>query len=302
MKKALCWAVAILGFFTFCLVPNPQSRAWANKLGTELELTAVPAASIGFLSLTGYMLWKYRLSQPPDALGREGYRGPGEFYFGSFMGVSLVNTANWSFEPLGINPLSGNGIGNENVTAKNVKTDPSLVGGVKAGYFLDSIPYLGFEGEGSVTNNFRPRQVVAVKPPLSTSPAITQEQTNLIWIMAFNIVGRYGFFPDPDKDIPFGRLQPYIGIGPGVGVLYFQNDSAKNFGLNGEAGVRYMFTRNIAAFVEFDYFKQWDVQLGVQHLTIDGIVYDTNGEKSNGKTVHFDFDNQKIVCGLEYHF
>jgi len=85
-------------------------------------------------------------------------------------------------------------------------------------------------------------------------------------------------------------------------VLYFQNDSAKNFGLNGEAGVRYMFTRNIAAFVEFDYFKQWDVQLGVQHLTIDGIVYDTNGEKSNGKTVHFDFDNQKIVCGLEYHF
>ena len=289
--------MAILGFFTFCLVPGPGSRALANKLGTELELTAVPAASIAFLSLTGYMLWKDRLSQPPDALGREGYRGPGEFYFGGFMGVSLVNTANWSFEPLTVNTSQLN----ENVTAKNIMTDPGLVGGVKAGYFLDSIPYLGFEGEGSIASNYRPRQFIYTKPPLAP-PIITQEQNSRIWIMAFNIVGRYGFFPDPDKDIPFGRLQPYIGIGPGVGVLYFENDSAKNFGLNGEAGLRYMITKNIGTFVEFDYFKQWDVQLGEQYLEADYMRLLTNGTKSNGKTVHFDFDNQKIVWGLEYHF
>jgi opacity protein-like surface antigen len=300
MKKALCLAVAILGFFTFCLIPYPGSRALANKLGTELELTAVPAASVVVLGVTGYLLWKYRLSQPPDAMGKEGYHGPGEFYFGGFMGVSLVNTANWSFEPLAINPLSGNNIGNENVTAKNVKTDPGLTGGVKVGYFLDSIPYLGFEGEGSLASNYRPRQLVAVKPPLSPYPAITQEQGNLIWNMAFHIVGRYGFLPD--KDVPFGRLQPYIGIGPAVGVLYFQNDSAKNFGLDGIAGLRYMFTKNIGAFVEFDYLKEWDAQLGVQYITINGIRYLTNGEKNNGKTVHFDVDNQKIVCGVEYHF
>lgn len=55
MKKALCLAVAILGFFTFCLIPDPGSRALANKLGTELELTAVPAASVAFLSLGGYI-------------------------------------------------------------------------------------------------------------------------------------------------------------------------------------------------------------------------------------------------------
>src|SRR5208337_4513535 len=100
MKKSLCLAVAILGFLTFCLIPYPGSRALANKLGTELELTAVPAASVVVLGVAGYMLWKNRLSQPPDALGREGYHGPGEFYFGGFLGVSLVNTANWSFEPI----------------------------------------------------------------------------------------------------------------------------------------------------------------------------------------------------------
>jgi opacity protein-like surface antigen len=300
MKRLLCLAVASLAFFTFCLIPGPGSLALANKLGTELELTAVPAASVVVLGVGGYMLWKNRLSQPPDAEGMLGYRGPGEFYFGGFMGVSLVNTANWSFEPITINPLSGINNQNENVTAKNVKTDPSLVGGVKAGYFLDSIPYLGFEGAGSVTNNYRPRQLVAVKPTLSTNGALTQEQTNLIWIMAFHIVGRYGFLPD--KDVPFGRLQPYIGIGPAVGVLYFQNDSAKNFGMDGLAGLRYMVTKYIGAFVEFDYLKEWDAQLGDQFITINGIRYVANGTKSNGKTVHFDVDNQRIVCGLEYHF
>jgi opacity protein-like surface antigen len=295
MKKSLCLAVAILGFFTFCLIPDPGSRAWGNQLGTELELTVVPVASVALLGLGGYMVWKDRLSQPPDAVGREGYHGPGEYYFGGFMGASLVSNANWSWEPI------HGPDGHELQTAeKNVKTDPGLVGGLKAGYFLDSIPYLGFEGEGSIASNYRPRQVVTVKPPISGFAVVGQEQGNLIWDMAFHIVGRYGFLPD--KDVPFGRLQPYIGIGPDVTVLFFQNDSAKNFGLDGEVGLRYMVTKNIGAFVEWNYIKQWDVELGIQHLTSAGERYISSETKGAGKNVHFDFDNQKIVCGLEYHF
>jgi len=296
MKKALCLAVAILGFLTFCLIPDPGSRALANQLGTELELTAVPAASLALLSLGGYMLWKNRLSQPPDAVGMLGYHGPGEFYFGGFLGASFVNTANWSWEP-----IRSPSFLETQTAAKNVKTDPGPAGGLKVGYFFDRIPYLGLEGEGSLASNYRPRQQVAVKPPISNAPVFTEEQGNLIWSMAFHIVCRYGFLPDPDKDVPFGRLQPYIGIGPDVTVLYFQNDSCKNFGLDGEVGLRYMFTKNIAAFVEFKYIKQWDVQLGVQHLTSNGQRFITGGE-GEGKNVHFDFDNQKIVCGAEYHF
>ena len=55
-----------------------------------------------------------------------------------------------------------------------------------------------------------------------------------------------------------------------MGVLYFQNDSCKNFSLDSEVGVRYMITKNIGAFIEFKYIKQWDVELGVQHLTSNG--------------------------------
>jgi opacity protein-like surface antigen len=138
-----------------------------------------------------------------------------------------------------------------------------------------------------------------VKPPISPWPVYTEEQGNLIWNMALLIMGRYGFLPD--KEVPFGRLQPYAGIGPGVTVLYFQNDSCKNFCMNGEAGVRYYFTPKIVGLVEFQYIKQWDVELGAQHLTTGNQRW-INGTENEGKNVHFDFDNQKIVCGLEYHF
>lgn len=285
---------AIIVLIGCLILPGLNSRALANELGTNLELTLVPAASVAGVALAGYMLWKNRLSQPPDAKGILGYHGPGEFYFGAYAGASLVNTADWSFEPMVLSP------GNErNATAKNVRTDPGPAGGLKVGYFFDSCPYLGFEGEGSLASNNRPRQQVTVKPGVSASPTYTESQGNLIWTMALHIVGRYGFLRD--KEVPFGRLQPYVGIGPGLAMLYFQSDSAKNFSLDTEVGLRYMFTKNIGAFVEFKYIKQWDVQLGVQHLFSNGQRFDTGGA-GDGKNVHFDFDNQKIVVGLEYHF
>jgi hypothetical protein len=43
------------------------------------------------------------------------------------------------------------------------------------------------------------------------------------------------------------------------------------------------------------------VELGVQHVTTGGGRW-IEGQQAEGKNVHFDFDNQKIVVGLEYHF
>jgi hypothetical protein len=286
-------AILILSLLVYLFLPGLETPALANQQGTELELTLVPAATVTVVAVTGYWLWKNRL-QPQDH-GKLGYQGPGEFYFGAFGGVSLVNSANWSWEPI----QSPSWLNQIQTAERNVWTDAGPVAGVKAGYFFDSIPYLGLEGEGSISSNYRPRQQVFFKPAISPFPVYSEEQGNLIWTMALYIVGRYGFLQD--KEVPFGRLQPYAGIGPGVTVLYFQNDSAKNFSMVGKAGVRYYFTPKIVGLVEFHYIKQWDVQLGVQHVSTAGTRWIVGGQ-SEGKNVHFDFDNQHIVAGMEYHF
>ncbi len=271
------------------LMPAPTI---ANVLGDKLEITVVPAASIVVISIASYALWKNRFSQDQDA-GKLGYRGPGEFYYGGFIGASFVENADWENK-------KQTSIGFP-IVCKNIKTDPGPAGGLKVGYFFDSFPYLGLEGEGSIASNNQARQAIHISPPVGgTNVALTRQQNMLIWTMALHIVGRYGFLQD--KEVPFGRLQPYVGIGPGVGVLYFETDSCKNFSLDTEAGLRYMLTKHLAAFVEYKYFHQWDVQLGTQWIVINGVRHNLGDLGWEGKQTHFDFSNHKIVFGLEYHF
>jgi hypothetical protein len=97
-RSKLFTALFILTLTAYSFLPGMESPALANQLGTELELTLVPGASVAGMALAGYWLWKNRL-QVQDH-GNLGYRGPGEFYFGAFGGISLVNTANWSWEQL----------------------------------------------------------------------------------------------------------------------------------------------------------------------------------------------------------
>ena len=291
VKRGRGYLVGLIIILALCLLsPGPTM---ANETGTLLEVTAVPIASVAFLALGGYMLWKNRLSQPPEATGNLGYHGPGEFYFGAYAGASFVPNMDWNNKKQTSIPFP--------LDAQNITTNPGPAGGLKVGYFLDSCPYLGFEGEGSIASNNISSQTINISPPVAgTNVAQTRQQTMLIWTMAFHIVGRYGFLKD--AEVPFGRLQPYVGIGPNVGVLYFQDDSAKNFSLDTEAGIRYMFTKHFAAFVEYKYFHQWDVQLGTQWIVINGKRFNLGNVGWEGKQTHFDFNNHKIVAGLEYHF
>lgn len=264
-----------------CFALASPKTGWAMSSGNTLVITTVPAASVAGIAAASYLLYKNRFSQPADARGRFGYKGPGEFYIGSFFGSSFVSGTDWTYQ-----------IGQQNITARQMTIDPGVTGGIKLGYFLDSVPYLGVEAEGSIGNHPQPSQTVALHPPLAGANAgRVSGQTLLSWTMAFHLMGRYGFLPD--QEVPFGRLQPYVGLGPGLVMLYGEADSAKNFSLEVEAGVRYMFTKHLGGFLEYKFSKQWSVELESQQLAPATVTAN--------KAV-FDFDRHQVVVGLAYHF
>lgn len=274
LRAAMVAAVLVFGLFQ--VMPSP---AGAMSSGDTLEVTAVPIASVVGVTVAGYLLYKNRISQPETARGALGYKGPGEFFVGGFLGASCLPDSEWTFQ-----------IAGQNYKATNMGLDPGVTGGIKLGYFLESFPYFGIEAEGSIGRQKQPSQAVTLDRALRGGiQGQVPGQTLLIWTMALHFVGRYGFLQD--QEVPFGRLQPYVGIGPGLVVIYGEADSAKNFSLELEAGLRYMFTKNLGGFLEYKFSKQWSVELETQRLS--GLTA--------SKAV-FDFDRHQVVVGLAYHF
>ncbi len=148
--------------------------------------------------------------------------------------------------------------------------------------------------ESGVNNSYVNRRTLSLNRPIQgfTQAAVPNDFW-VNWTTALHIVGRYGFLPD--KEVPFGRLQPYVGIGPAFIVLYEEVDSAKNFGIDVMGGVRYMFTKHISAFVEYKYNHQWGVEIE------DHPFYLPNGTVGRGMAT-LDFDSHKVVMGMAYHW
>lgn len=208
-----------------------------------------------------------------------------EFYAGGYLGGTQVATENWKYSRFG-------------TELRDVRYDPGVVGGVKFGYFFDqpwfNFPYLGVEAETNVTRNSVREQQVHIRLP---GGGVTRGWLHVNklyqWTLAMHFIGRYGFFPD--KEVPFGRLQPYVGVGPAFVVVYANDDSAKNFALSVLGGVRYMMLKNVSAFVEFKYTQQWDIELeATPYYTLAGV--------ERRGVAKMDFTSFKGVVGVAYHF
>ena len=112
----------------------------------------------------------------------------------------------------------------------------------------------------------------------------------MIWAMQTNLLARYGFLKD--KEVTFGRLQPYVGIGPGFEIIYCRKDSAKNLAIETMAGVRYMFTPKVALFCEY----KFSYQFAVEYQDFSPAKY------GQGGTMTFDVPHHRFVLGVSYHF
>jgi opacity protein-like surface antigen len=279
--KGLACVLVILGLL---LPPWGGNPVFAAGGDTKLAIGASILGVIG-TSAIAYGMWRNRPSQQGK---KEPGLFPGEFYVGGYLGGSLVQSADLKYEG-SILPAGGG-----TVSTSRQKFDPAVVAGLKLGYFLKSIPYLGFEAETNFANNYVRRQQVSLSRPIQGSTtAFLPNDDWVTWTMALHIVGRYGFLRD--QEVPFGRLQPYVGIGPGLVVIYDEVDAAKNFSLDVMAGVRYMLLKNVSAFVEYKFSHQWDVELEYHQINPVG------GTDQRG-TATFDYTTHRIVLGVAYHF
>jgi hypothetical protein len=212
--------------------------------------------------------------------------------------------------------------------------DPSVIAGLKLGTWFvkegflgydypDWMKYLGFWIDFSYNRlDFAKKHGNAAifNPVTGTgfSPTNFKSEGDA-FTLAFMFAGRYGFFPD--SEVPFGRLQPYLAVGPAIlfssqepkitlnnaafplavpltTVNYGISPSSKtsvNICLATEAGVRYMCLKNVSLDVSFKYrYAQPHYKFGF----IDPLSQTGNYNFDFSPTYH-QFSGQ---LGVAYHF
>ncbi len=173
------------------------------------------------------------------------------------------------------------------------RIDPAFLAGLKLGTWFvkegflgynypDWMQYFGFYLDFSFHRlNFRNQVINSVHTvTFPHDGGIVAFGKGALWsegtvtTLAFMFAGRYGFLPD--SEVPFGRLQPYVAVGPGI-LFASQNansfipmvagpcatgapapigkdeDSDATVCLAAEAGLRWMALKNVSIDLSFKY-------------------------------------------------
>ncbi|RJR33275.1 MAG: hypothetical protein C4567_16990 [Deltaproteobacteria bacterium] len=231
--------------------------------------------------------------------------GRSEFFIGPYLGPSFSSNVNpsWEFyknaEPEKFIFATRN--------ARGVSVDPALILGGKIGYwFTDEsiyglrmpswLKHFGFALDVSYRQLNWPNQVVNIEP-VNLRQEIELKSTTLN--AAFLFLARYGFLKD--SEVPFGRLQPYLGIGPVIFVTNTWMNIGKDFrktevdlGLAVEAGLSYMIHPKVSLYSAFRYRYQ------PNHVAVDDNILDiaTNVYLVMRST----YNMYDLIFGVAYHF
>jgi hypothetical protein len=196
------------------------------------------------------------------------------------------------------------------------RIDPAVAGGLKIGtWFVKEgvlgfnypawARYLGFNLDFSYHRlDLRRQRMSSFFTGFFQAGPIPSYQVNNFWsegnavTLAFMFAARYGFLPD--AEVPFGRLQPYIAVGPAIlfssqkpalasGMIIagpppaFANytlkpssNSSVDIALAVETGLRWMALKNVSLDVSFKYrfaqpsyhYSSVDSLLGFQNFTL----------------------------------
>jgi len=190
-----------------------------------------------------------------------------EMEVGLYVGGNFVADTNPSWDALKIQGTeTPPPIPVRHFEAHNVKVSPSVMVGGRIGYWFsregfwardypDWMKYFGL----TITVDWHelnwPLQDVTISP---INLRIPLKNDGLMITAAFLLMMRYGFMPD--QEVSFGRLQPYIGIGPAVVFHNIHLNIGKDYksteadpALVVETGIRYMVKKNISINTGFRY-------------------------------------------------
>ena len=209
---------------------------------------------------------------------------------------------------------------------------PNVVGGLKLGTWFvkegflganypDWMKYLGFYVDFSYHRLDYRRQEGTTQ--VSTTELGVGSTVNHLFsegsaaTLAFMFAFRYGFFPD--SEVPFGRLQPYLAVGPAIlfssqqakfginstnmsggGVLFSRtwdggSQSSVNIALAADAGIRYMALKNVSLDL---FFKYRYAAPSYSYTVHDQYVGFTGGTFSLSPTLNL----FSLNLGAAYHF
>ena len=137
----------------------------------------------------------------------------------------------------------------------NLGGSPSVIGGWRLGTW--------FVPEGALGLNY-PKWMRNFG--FYTDISISQINSNRSSLQGTGYIATWGFMPVvrfgfvKDDEVPFGRFQPYLGIGPATFLARFNNFSGSKVSaaLMMDAGVRYMFNRKFSMdlFLRYRYARQ----------------------------------------------
>ncbi|MDD3581064.1 MAG: hypothetical protein PHW74_08585 [Desulfobacca sp.] len=159
--------------------------------------------------------------------------------------------------------------GGKTDTIGDARLDPAVLGGIKIGYWFtkegflgynypDWMKYLGVSLDLSYNNlDFRRQQIEG-----DGTRAWTEGRAFTVALM---FTGRYGFLPD--SEVPFGRLQPYVSVGPALLLSSMEpafdapgedkehggTDTQAEIALMTDIGLRYMALKNVSLDIAFRY-------------------------------------------------
>jgi opacity protein-like surface antigen len=145
----------------------------------------------------------------------------------------------------------------------DVEVDPGFTVGLRIGYWFESLPFLGLGVDAFYFSLPVPAQTVPTTATFTGSihgKPITSTGSGQIRLPSIDLPSA-GFSPQlmlrwplfTSNDMPKGRLQPYVGVGPAWAVTIDTDKAALVLGGLVRGGLSFQLFRHLSLFAEYRY-------------------------------------------------